>query len=610
MEIWSTTLFKVTRGVRQGCPLSPYLFILAAEILAIYIRNNPDIEGIHINNSESKISQYADDTALSLLYSAKTIATVKQTFDSFEIISGLKVNYDKTQILRIGSVKGLDCTLCPEINMKWTNEPIPLLGIDITPDISHLLEINYRNVVKKIRSSADLWKRRKLTHYGKIVIIKTFLISQIIYKASVLPNPPTEIIEDVKKIIMAFLWDNKQPRIKKEVLYNGYENGGLKLPHLDTILKANKITWVKRFMLADNKCMWKVLAQNTFRIQDTGLLFEMNATFVDLQNLLKARVNSFWIDVLKAWCDYNHKNPIDKYSIQQQVIWYNSFIRVNGKPCFYKKWLEKGVCRIKDLMKNGDLFLSYVEFKNKYDISCDYLSYYGLIQAVPKPWKTILRGQNLLKNNENKLVTICNTKKATKATYTNLIDEVCEFPHSPVNKWEEELNNYFPIAHWQSLFQNIYITVKSAKLRYFQFQVLHRTLVTNRKLKLWNIKDSDRCSFCEIETETISHLLYDCLHIKIFWYRAKKWASEKLGNQFNPNISKTDFLLGSSGDNRLLNLICLVAKQYIYSCRCLGNFPNLAQYINKLRDIRHSELYFARYGEKYDQLERFWDWLN
>ncbi len=159
--------------------------------------------------------RYADDTAPSLLYSAKTIATVKQTFDSFEIVSGLKVNYDKTQILRIGSIKGLDCTLCPEINMKGTNEPIPLLGIDITPDISKLLEINYRNVVKKIRSSADLWKRRKLTPYGKVVIIKTFLISQIIYKASVLPSPPIEIIEDVKKIIMAFLWDNKQPRIKK-----------------------------------------------------------------------------------------------------------------------------------------------------------------------------------------------------------------------------------------------------------------------------------------------------------------------------------------------------------------------------------------------------------
>ncbi len=480
---WSTTLFKVTRGVRQGCPLSPYLFILAAEILAIYIRNNPDIEGIQINNTVSKISQYADDTALSLLYSAKTIATVKQTFDSFEIISGLRVNYDKTQILRIGSVKGLDCILCPDINMKWTNDPIPLLGIDITPNISDLIENNYRNVVKKIRSSADLWKRRKLTPYGKVVVIKTFLISQIIYKASVLPNPPTEIIEEIKKIVMAFLWDNKQPRIKREILYNEYQNGGLKLPNLDTTLKANKITWVKRLTLADDNCMWKILAKHAFKI-DVKLLFEINATFADLQSILKTNLNSFWRDVLKAWCDYNYKDPMDKYSIQHQVIWYNSFIRINAKPCFYKKWLEKGVCKIKDLMKNGDSFLSFVEFKNKYDIACDYLSYYGLIQAIPKPWKNILRGQNLLKPKENNLAEICKNKKATKAIYLNLINDVCEFPHNSVNKWEEELNKYLPMAQWQSLFQNIYITTRSAKLRYFQFQILHRTLVTNRKLKL------------------------------------------------------------------------------------------------------------------------------
>ena len=43
---------------------------------------------------------------------------------------------------------------------------------------------------------------------------------------------------------MALLWDNKQPRIKREIIYNAYQNGGLKLSNQDTTLKANKITWV------------------------------------------------------------------------------------------------------------------------------------------------------------------------------------------------------------------------------------------------------------------------------------------------------------------------------------------------------------------------------
>ena len=54
--------FKVERGVRQGDPLSPYLFIIAVEILAIAIRTNNEIHGINLDDNEIKLLQYADDT--------------------------------------------------------------------------------------------------------------------------------------------------------------------------------------------------------------------------------------------------------------------------------------------------------------------------------------------------------------------------------------------------------------------------------------------------------------------------------------------------------------------------------------------------------------------
>ena len=59
-----TNRFKPSKGVRQGCPLSPYLFILSAELLANKIRQDSTVKGIKIFGNEMKLSQFADDTTL------------------------------------------------------------------------------------------------------------------------------------------------------------------------------------------------------------------------------------------------------------------------------------------------------------------------------------------------------------------------------------------------------------------------------------------------------------------------------------------------------------------------------------------------------------------
>ena len=111
--------FNIGRGCRQGDPLSPYIFILRAEFLAVKIRQNRNIKGIHINDTEYKISQYADDTSMFLDGSSESLNNTLSELEKFANISGLKINFDKTQVVWIGSKKYSTSAIKTKWKLSW-----------------------------------------------------------------------------------------------------------------------------------------------------------------------------------------------------------------------------------------------------------------------------------------------------------------------------------------------------------------------------------------------------------------------------------------------------------------------------------------------------------
>ena len=99
---FTTGHFPFERGVRQSDPLSPYLFIIAIEILAIKIREDNNIQGFKIGQEILKLSSFADDMTCFLkdnsLYNA-----LFETIELFGECSGLKVNHEKTEIFALGN---------------------------------------------------------------------------------------------------------------------------------------------------------------------------------------------------------------------------------------------------------------------------------------------------------------------------------------------------------------------------------------------------------------------------------------------------------------------------------------------------------------------------
>ena len=134
--------FYLQRGCRQGDTISPYIFILCAEVLSNMIRKEKSIKGIHINNILYKLSQYADDTQVFLDGSEASLRATLEVLDKFYKMSGLKMNKDKTKSIWIGSRINSTETLCREHNLDWEQGQIKILGVTFSPEVFNIWDIN------------------------------------------------------------------------------------------------------------------------------------------------------------------------------------------------------------------------------------------------------------------------------------------------------------------------------------------------------------------------------------------------------------------------------------------------------------------------------------
>ena len=198
--------FSVSRGVRQGDPLSPYLFIICAELLADAIKQNGQINGITVNNEEFLLGQYADDTFFLLDGTQTSLSHCLGTLELFGECSGLKVNIEKTKAVWLGSKRFSKDILLPEKNLAWVfNEPFDILGITFFVETQQIVEYNYRIKLDEVRKLLDSWSWRLLSIIGKIQVIKSLAVSKFVHLLTTLPSPNDLFLKELETLFFSFI---------------------------------------------------------------------------------------------------------------------------------------------------------------------------------------------------------------------------------------------------------------------------------------------------------------------------------------------------------------------------------------------------------------------
>ena len=226
---FKTGPFLLGRGVRQGDPLSPYLFILALETLAIKIREDCNVQGLKIGEEMIKLSLFADDMTC-ILKDKTSYTNLFRILNSFGECSGLKVNDEKTEIMPLGD------NILQEKDFPTHSicEIIKILGIYFGYDDRQRNNLNFSQTLKSIKESINVWKWRGLSLLGRIQIVKTFAIPKLMFRASVIPVSK-ELIKEANSVLYNFIWNGKD-KVKRLALISDIEMGGLKMLDIQSMI--------------------------------------------------------------------------------------------------------------------------------------------------------------------------------------------------------------------------------------------------------------------------------------------------------------------------------------------------------------------------------------
>ena len=386
---FTTNWFCLQKGVRQGCPLSAYLFLLCIEILAQNIRNNNQIHGIPCGKTEQKLSLFADDCTC-LLKDIRSIEITLQEINHFDLYSGLKLNTQKSVLYPISNTHQLKNN---HLNLTIKANTISLLGITLGRDENKKYSQNVSEKCINMRKKLNRWSQRQLSLVGIILVTKSYAILKLIHTmtATVVRE---EDIRSIQQVVNKFIWSNKPAKVNHDVMINPLEEGGLNAIDIESQYKALKLPWVWRLIRSHN---WNSAINDRLK-QFGGIKLLINCNF-DSKTL--ANVPLFYNEVLKFWAEISIPTHYAKF-----IVWNNKNIKIAKHTVYSEELFKNNVVFVHDFIQNGT-FLSYNKFIETYDVTIPLKRFKSILGAI----KTYAQKYDLLDEIQNQPRPILNLNK-------------------------------------------------------------------------------------------------------------------------------------------------------------------------------------------------------
>ena len=541
--------FPISRGVRQGCPLAPLLYVLYVEVLASAIRKNPLISGLTLGSTSIKVSLYADDITL-FLTSDASFDALHQTLTQYELASGAQVNPDKCQGLWLGSNRFRSDT---PLSYHWSSLSIKILGINFTPENDFIPDWHAKTVA--LKKTLTLWKQRSLSLKGRVIVANQLAMSKLSYLARLAPCPgslasphrrrspmSSNYLRQIHDAVCDFLWNGKQARIDFNVLCLPVSLGGLNAPHVERKLRSLRLTWLQQLFSPSVPGKWRIFMSHFLDRYNNLLLAEnLFKTFLNPNASSSAHLPPFYTQLLRDWVALtDNKRPLTTNidHILNEPLFFNPHIVDNSpdrpttyltRPNWYPRIAPKSLNLIQDLcygvvpgFHSDPQLVELTGYRNVPPLVRRIRS------CLPAVWTTAITSQEghparndiaFFASTDSGLARrpVFVSQTSSKAFYISLnthpLSTLIEDSSLAGTFIYRDWDAYYPNLRWEKIFRRMYNDHSDKPITDLQFKLIHNGGIATRLFmftkRVLNFT-SPTCLRCAELPETIRHLFLNC----------------------------------------------------------------------------------------------------
>uniref|UniRef100_A0A803SLD7 Reverse transcriptase domain-containing protein n=1 Tax=Anolis carolinensis TaxID=28377 RepID=A0A803SLD7_ANOCA len=482
---FKTEEIKINKGTRQGCPLSPLIFIFAMETLLETIREDPKLKGTRIRGSHYKIRAFADDLICIIEDPMEDIKKWLKVMEEYGNVAGFKINKNKSMMLT-KNINKIDQEKLKTISGLQVTNKINYLGILITAKNSQLLKNNYEEKWAEIKRQLENWKNLKLSLLGRISVIKMNILPKMLYLFQNLPVLRNmSIFKKWEKDLTKFIWQGRKARIKYTNLIDDTKRGGLGMPDLKSYYEANALVWIKDWMTLKRE---KILTLEGHDLRVGWHAYHCYGKTKSEKNFGNHFIRSA---IMKVWNKYKArlypKNP----------LWLSPLEAGQRRLLGWEKWPT-----YKDILKQKD---GKLEMKSQEEIkenfkSISWFQYRQLREYFNKDKKEGFMNKEIfwdrIMNSEKKWITKIYKKILKWQTEKEFVKEC-------MTKWAINFKKTIRMDQWENLWNKKFKQMYSYDLKENWIKMFHRWYITPKKLGLINKSLQTTCWKCKKRTGII-----------------------------------------------------------------------------------------------------------